>query len=138
MELEKQPSHEDEGKLLEAPSEEKRIEPPEEEQLLPARTSPNKGRSMMKIFLVAMGVLLLLAVGFAAYVYVVIPSNIHPSSISGDVTEQYIPPVLETGTSTESTIDIESVCTMEAKLCPDGSSVGRQGPNCEFAACPGE
>ncbi len=28
------------------------------------------------------------------------------------------------------------VCTMEAKQCPDGSYVGRQGPNCEFAACP--
>ncbi|MFA6254333.1 MAG: hypothetical protein WC640_03780 [Candidatus Paceibacterota bacterium] len=27
-------------------------------------------------------------------------------------------------------------CTQEAKVCPDGSSVGRQGPNCEFAACP--
>lgn len=29
-------------------------------------------------------------------------------------------------------------CTEEAKVCPDGSSVGREGPNCEFAACPGE
>jgi len=29
-------------------------------------------------------------------------------------------------------------CTMEAKLCPDGSSVGRSGPNCEFAPCPSE
>jgi hypothetical protein len=28
-------------------------------------------------------------------------------------------------------------CTMEAKLCPDGSYVGRQGPRCEFAPCPG-
>lgn len=28
------------------------------------------------------------------------------------------------------------MCTLEAKLCPDGSSVGRSGPNCEFAACP--
>lgn len=27
-------------------------------------------------------------------------------------------------------------CTMEAKICPDGTSVGRTGPNCEFAACP--
>jgi hypothetical protein len=28
-------------------------------------------------------------------------------------------------------------CTEEAKLCPDGkTSVGRVGPNCEFAACP--
>ncbi|MDB5204437.1 MAG: hypothetical protein JWP09_465 [Candidatus Taylorbacteria bacterium] len=29
------------------------------------------------------------------------------------------------------------VCTMEAKQCPDGSYVGRQGPKCEFAPCPG-
>ena len=27
-------------------------------------------------------------------------------------------------------------CTQEAKICPDGSSVGRTGPKCEFAACP--
>lgn len=27
-------------------------------------------------------------------------------------------------------------CTMEAKICPDGSAVGRSGPKCEFAACP--
>lgn len=30
------------------------------------------------------------------------------------------------------------MCTTDAKLCPDGSAVGREGPNCEFAACPGE
>lgn len=29
-------------------------------------------------------------------------------------------------------------CTMEAKLCSDGSDVGRTGPNCEFAKCPEE
>lgn len=27
-------------------------------------------------------------------------------------------------------------CTLDAKVCPDGSAVGRMGPNCEFAACP--
>jgi len=27
-------------------------------------------------------------------------------------------------------------CTTEAKLCPDGSAVGRTGPKCEFAKCP--
>ena len=27
-------------------------------------------------------------------------------------------------------------CTMEAMLCPDGSSVGRTGPKCEFSPCP--
>ena len=27
-------------------------------------------------------------------------------------------------------------CTMEAKLCPDGSYVGRTPPSCEFTPCP--
>lgn len=27
-------------------------------------------------------------------------------------------------------------CTMEAKICPDGTAVGRTGPKCEFVACP--
>lgn len=27
-------------------------------------------------------------------------------------------------------------CTMEAKICPDGSAVGRIPPTCEFEACP--
>ncbi len=27
-------------------------------------------------------------------------------------------------------------CTMDAMQCPDGSYVGRSGPNCEFV-CPG-
>ncbi len=30
------------------------------------------------------------------------------------------------------------VCTMEARLCPDGSYVGRVPPNCDFALCPSE
>jgi hypothetical protein len=31
-----------------------------------------------------------------------------------------------------------TACTLDAKLCPDGSYVGRTGPNCEFAACPSD
>ncbi|MBN2517249.1 MAG: hypothetical protein JXB14_00230 [Candidatus Altiarchaeota archaeon] len=27
-------------------------------------------------------------------------------------------------------------CTADAKICPDGTAVGRVGPNCEFAPCP--
>jgi putative hemolysin len=30
----------------------------------------------------------------------------------------------------------QRACTMEAKLCDDGSYVGRTEPNCEFAPCP--
>jgi hypothetical protein len=28
-------------------------------------------------------------------------------------------------------------CPMDARVCPDGSTVGRSGPSCEFALCPG-
>jgi hypothetical protein len=34
--------------------------------------------------------------------------------------------------------DADVVCTLDVKLCPDGSSVGRVPPSCEFAPCPGE
>jgi len=29
-----------------------------------------------------------------------------------------------------------TMCTMEVRECPDGSYVGRSGPNCEFESCP--
>ncbi len=29
-----------------------------------------------------------------------------------------------------------TACTLEAKICPDGTTVGRSGPSCEFAVCP--
>lgn len=32
----------------------------------------------------------------------------------------------------------EPVCTADAKECPDGSFVSREGPHCSFAACPAE
>ncbi len=32
----------------------------------------------------------------------------------------------------------EIACTQDAKICPDGSAVGRLAPNCEFAPCPDE
>jgi uncharacterized membrane protein (UPF0127 family) len=28
-----------------------------------------------------------------------------------------------------------TVCTLEALICPDGTAVGRTGPQCEFAVC---
>lgn len=30
----------------------------------------------------------------------------------------------------------QKACSQEAKICPDGSSVGRTGPQCEFSKCP--
>lgn len=48
---------------------------------------------------------------------------------------------LKEATENASTITVtkeggQVACTQEAKLCPDGSAVGRIGPNCEFAPCP--
>lgn len=34
------------------------------------------------------------------------------------------------------TLQNQVVCTMDAKVCPDGSYVGRAGPQCEFVDCP--
>tara|TARA_B100000508_G_scaffold23261_1_gene16271 strand:- start:4763 stop:5404 length:642 start_codon:yes stop_codon:yes gene_type:complete len=33
-------------------------------------------------------------------------------------------------------IDEPVACTADAKMCPDGSFVGRVGPDCQFEACP--
>lgn len=37
---------------------------------------------------------------------------------------------------TDSVQKIAYECDGDAKMCPDGSTVGRTGPACEFAACP--
>lgn len=59
---------------------------------------------------IALVVIALLAVAAAAFAYVAVQKTQAPGPV---------------------------YCTMEAKLCPDGSSVGRGGPKCEFAPCPG-
>jgi hypothetical protein len=41
-----------------------------------------------------------------------------------------------TTTGMNSSSSAPVACTQEAKLCPDGSYVGRSGPACAFAACP--
>lgn len=58
---------------------------------------------------ILLALLALVVVGGAAYDYVQFHQNSAPQAVA---------------------------CTQEAKICPDGSSVGRTGPNCAFAACP--
>lgn len=49
-------------------------------------------------------------------------------------------PVCPTEEETQEWVDMQEkpiACTMDVRLCPDGVTyVGREGPNCEFAACP--
>lgn len=52
--------------------------------------------------------------------------------IVGGLLYVYNPDPVEYGEPKEEPV----FCTMDAKLCPDGSYVGRSGPNCDFAACP--
>lgn len=59
------------------------------------------------------GVVILLVLGIGAFLYRTMIEN--PGSMA---------------TSTA-----PKACTLEAKMCPDGSAVGRTGPNCEFSAC---
>lgn len=50
----------------------------------------------------------------------------------------YIGSQQENRNNNEANVNGGVACTMEAKLCPDGSAVGRIPPDCEFAKCPGE
>jgi len=43
--------------------------------------------------------------------------------------------IFVTGCSTKMISEKPAACTQEAKICPDGTAVGRTGPNCEFASC---
>ena len=52
--------------------------------------------------------------------------------IVGGLLYVYNPDPVEYGEPKE----IPVFCTQDAKLCPDGSYVGRSGPNCDFAPCP--
>jgi hypothetical protein len=36
-----------------------------------------------------------------------------------------------------SALPSQVMCAADVKQCPDGSYVGRTGPHCEFAPCPG-
>ncbi len=55
------------------------------------------------------------------------------SPIAGIVNPETPP----TGNTSGGGMDAQPIaCTMDARMCPDGSYVGRSGPNCEFV-CPG-
>ncbi len=77
---------------------------------------------MNRNILVVIIILLVGIVGYLGYRTYYMPRN--------------APVVTDPDTTTPT--DTEPVaCTMDAMQCPDGTYVGRTGPKCEFAACPG-
>jgi len=79
--------------------------------------------TLKKIFFLISGVLLMGVVGVSGYYLGAQRSN-NPASSKIVIA------------SPSPTSQAEKDCTMEAKICPDGSWVGRSAPNCEFAECP--
>ena len=54
---------------------------------------------------------------------------------AGTAPQQFAPGYPE---ANDPELDEGVYCTLDALICPDGSAVGRVGPDCEFAECPVE
>jgi hypothetical protein len=64
-------------------------------------------------------------------------SQLYTSESYKTVTDQILSTFKFSGAiSSASPAPTQKACTLEAKVCPNGSSVGRTGPNCEFTPCP--
>lgn len=92
------------------------------ESPIPSEVPPRKGFSSIIVAAVLGLVLFLLALAGYAFLS------------EGNVPIEPEPPFIEEGTSE---IPEGVACTMDAMICPDGTAVGRSGPNCEFDPCPG-
>lgn len=107
---------------------------------------------MQKVLVVIIVLAILVGIGFftlSNYVYIENPDNgLQVPATSSPVTPET--PATTTvpnqptgsnnsGTNNPGTSNPDTgvyACTMDAKMCPDGSYVGRSGPRCEFTACP--
>lgn len=78
----------------------------------------------MKTVWTILATLLVSAGLFGAYRYGVNTARVAPTPTASASPEAPLPS------------DSGVACTMEAKICPDGSAVGRMPPSCEFAPCP--
>lgn len=91
-------------------------QPPVENQAI-VRNEKKPSNIKSKLPLLIIAVLLVLLGAAGSYIFLNQKSNSSPSP-------------------TPTPQDNGKPCTQEAKICPDGSSVGREGPNCEFTQCP--
>ncbi len=85
-------------------------------QPLPQNPEKIPDRPSLPFPLILGGIILMLSFGAAGYFLGISSGNAQP----------FPSPTAPQGIS----------CTMEAKLCPDGSAVGRVPPDCEYAPCP--
>jgi len=82
-----------------------------------------KGTTIVVVLIILIVILLLTIVGGTAYYLGLQKSNLPKLPFQPSPTTQSSPTL---------------ACPTDAKICPDGTSVGRTGPACEFAPCPSE
>lgn len=85
---------------------------------IPPATFPNNGLSKKKIFLFIGILFAILLIGSGGYLLGKNNNNV-----------KNIPIPIPTDSN-------PLACSQEAKICPDGTTVGRVGPDCKFAPCP--
>jgi hypothetical protein len=102
-----------------------------------------KGKKYVKLFYITVILLAGIVISFSAreqqslvnYAQTVIPSCIpRPSCLYGNPMCGVIEP---SGGWCPDAGPTRRPCPKDARICPDGSIVGRKGPKCEFPACPG-
>ena len=79
----------------------------------PVYVPPKSNSRLIKIIPIFIGILILLIVGFYA-----LNTYIRHQELNGENNNG-------------------AICPQDVKVCPDGSTVSRRGPACEFAECPG-
>jgi hypothetical protein len=87
------------------------------------------------IVMIVIGVIALVLVGVGGYILGTHQVN-SPKMSDTNPAISASPTSMPTESPSTPAGDNGVACTMEAKLCPDGSYVSRSGPKCEFAACP--
>jgi hypothetical protein len=99
--------------------------PSVETSAVPITTAPPKNNLFKTTLLSLVGLLILSIVGIEAFM--VGKNSSQPVGTPAPITQASPSPTPG---------DEGYACTADAKLCPDGSYVGRTGPKCEFTACP--
>jgi hypothetical protein len=101
--------------------------PPKTASTPPPPPPPKKPQARRSLLFPVIIVLIVAVIGIIAYFWGQ-PIRQRLANLTQQTESTPTPAPTETPAAT--------ACTLEALICPDGSSVGRVGPNCEFAPCP--
>ena len=101
----------------------------EQQQIVPEQPIVNQPKQANNILMMFVGFFLIMIFGIGGYFL----------GKSSNKSQVIIPTISPTPTIFLSPTNIpnnNTVCTQDAKQCPDGSYVSRTGPKCEFSPCP--